>query len=256
MSYAFLDGLRGFGALAVYFSHFIATFYPYFLYGKPKDYETNPKWHEPPTWLMVVNNTPLHIITNGPFWVTIFFILSGFVLTLRWFKTRKQQSIYGAVFRRYFRLMLPLLAIIMIYYLVAKLDATKDPGTLKKVKLKYYWEVIFDGLLGTWFGVRDYTYVTWTLTIELWASYFCFFLAETVVWYRYRYWLYIAVFATLYTGRLLDDFNLTHYGFTGKENNSMVDVNLRAYLPLFTLGVIFSDVENLKLPKGELVPFE
>lgn len=49
---------------------------------------------------------------------------------------------------------------------------------------------------------------------------------------------------------------MTHYGFNAKENNSKIDVNLRAYLPLFTFGVIFSDVENLKLPKGELVPFE
>lgn len=49
---------------------------------------------------------------------------------------------------------------------------------------------------------------------------------------------------------------MTHYGFNAKENNSKIDVNLRAYLPLFTFGVIFSDVENLKLPKGELMPFE
>lgn len=226
------------------------------LYGRPQNWETSPKWHEPPVWLLWLNNTPLHILTNGPFWVAIFFILSGFVLTLRWFKTRQHRSIYGAVFRRYFRLMLPLLAIIVLIYLVAKTDCTSQPGTLKKVKLKYYYEVILDGLLGTWFGVADYTYVTWTLTVELWGSYFCFFLAETVVFYRYRYWLYLAVFATLYTGRLLDDLNVTHWGFTAKENNSKLDVNLRAYLPLFTFGVIFSDVENLKLPKGELVPFE
>ena len=116
--------MRGFGALAVYFSHFIATFYPYFLYGKPKDFETNPSWHEPPTWLLVLNNTPLHVLTNGPFWVTLFFILSGFVLSLRWYKTRAHRSIYGGIFRRYFRLMFPLLFIICLYYLVAKMDMT------------------------------------------------------------------------------------------------------------------------------------
>ena len=33
----YLEGLRGIGALIVYFHHFIVNFHPYFLYGKPKD---------------------------------------------------------------------------------------------------------------------------------------------------------------------------------------------------------------------------
>ena len=60
--------------------------------------------------------------------------MSGFVLTLRWFKVRNQSSIYGGVFRRYLRLALPLFFILQIYYLVAKTDATWKEGTLAKVK--------------------------------------------------------------------------------------------------------------------------
>jgi len=35
--YMYLEGLRGIGALIVYFHHFVVNFHPYFLYGKPKD---------------------------------------------------------------------------------------------------------------------------------------------------------------------------------------------------------------------------
>ena len=99
--------------------------YPYFLYGRPapgsKEAE---KFHEPPAWLMFSQNSPLHVLSNGSFWVCQFFILSGFVLTLRWFKVRNQSTIFGGVFRRYIRLAMPLFFIMLLYYAVAKLDLT------------------------------------------------------------------------------------------------------------------------------------
>ena len=64
----------------------------------------------------------MRVFIDGKFWVAVFFILSGFVLTLRWFKTRAHKSIYGATFRRYWRLMLPVLAINILYYLFAHID--------------------------------------------------------------------------------------------------------------------------------------
>jgi len=42
---------------------------------------------------------------------------------------------------------------------------------------KSYLEFLLDSLIGTWFGMNDYTYVTWTLAVELWATYYVFLLA-------------------------------------------------------------------------------
>jgi peptidoglycan/LPS O-acetylase OafA/YrhL len=54
MNYAFLDGLRGFGALTVYLQHFAYELYPYFLYGRPEPgTKAAEEFHEPPKWLMI-----------------------------------------------------------------------------------------------------------------------------------------------------------------------------------------------------------
>ena len=84
LSYSLAGLKRGFGALAVYLCHFLHERYPYYLYGRPKQgTKASENFHEPPTWIKIVHGTPLHIVTNGSFWVGLFFILSGFVLTLR-----------------------------------------------------------------------------------------------------------------------------------------------------------------------------
>jgi peptidoglycan/LPS O-acetylase OafA/YrhL len=214
ISYGFLDGLRGFGALAVYLSHFIATFYPYELYGRPSTWQSDPEWHEPPYWITWIYNSPFHIITNGPFWVTLFFILSGFVLSLRWYKTRNHKSIYGGVFRRYFRLMLPLLTIYYLYYFVAHIGWTTDEKSLAKIKGKYFFDVLVDGTIGVWFGNNDYTYVTWTLSVEMWASFYVFIVAETVTFYQHRWALYLGPILFLYIPRILEEYGLVKYNFT------------------------------------------
>lgn len=65
---------------------------------------------------------PVSALRNGDLWVSIFFILSGFVLPLNFFKTGRESCISGGVMRRYFRLMIPVLMIQSIYYFCARLD--------------------------------------------------------------------------------------------------------------------------------------
>ena len=112
INYAFLNGLRGLGALAVYLYHD----YNWFPEGGPAytDGKTDP------AWITTFKATPFTVFVHGYFWVIVFFILSGFVLPLRWFKTHKADCIWSGCFRRYFRLMIPYWVIISIYYLVAK----------------------------------------------------------------------------------------------------------------------------------------
>lgn len=161
INYEALNGLRGFGAVAVYFSHLIMFFYP-----SPDQTDEEVIPISNPPWLRYARMTPLVVLINGYFWVIVFFILSGFVLPLSYFKTGKTSALYGGSFRRYPRLMLPVLYVISIYYLVVKLGVTFRVA-FHATKLKNFGTLLLDGLIGTWIGNHDYTVVTWSLSIEL-----------------------------------------------------------------------------------------
>jgi peptidoglycan/LPS O-acetylase OafA/YrhL len=70
-----LDSLRGLAALIVVVGHFAAMFHPAMVFG-----------HGPPGgWESLFSSTPLHLLCSGHFAVCLFFILSGFVLSVRTF---------------------------------------------------------------------------------------------------------------------------------------------------------------------------
>ena len=115
--------------MAVYFSHFLNEFYPYGMEGHGER-----RSDHIPDWINFIYNSPFYVFIHGSFWVYVFFILSGFVLSIRWFKTRNHRSIYGAVFRRYLRLMLPVLGVHIIYYFFTHIDVMQDDAIMNSVK--------------------------------------------------------------------------------------------------------------------------
>lgn len=108
----------------------------------------------------------------------VFFVLSGFVLPLKFFKDKRPQSIQGGMLRRYPRLMLPCLVVISLIYTIIKLGIT-DSVAYKFAKKKNFFTMMMDALVGTWVGNRDYVGVVWTLCIELWCSIFVYVIAYT-----------------------------------------------------------------------------
>ena len=83
IDYKFLDGIRGIGAFGVYLNHFILRFYPWY---KEAEMDDPKQKYFPPDWVRV---TPFRLVYNGNLWVTVFFILSGFVLPLSFFKSMR-----------------------------------------------------------------------------------------------------------------------------------------------------------------------
>lgn len=224
-----MDGLRGMGAFAVYLSHFRDQFYPY---PTAEDIAAGEDTRHLPD---AFRNSPLQIIHHGYFWVLVFFILSGFVLPLRFFRTGNTTSITAGTFRRYLRLMLPLLVILSLYYLFMKMDAM-GPYTFKRIKGKGFMHVLVDGLFGTWLCDDSWSTATWTLSIELVATFLLYLLAQTAVQYRARYWLYFAACLFIWIPQVTDKAGLTKLDF-GK---------LIIHLPVFFLGAILADFETLK----------
>lgn len=69
---AYIDGLRGIGALLVLFCHFACAFVPG-LYYPDLNHSFESIWH----------GTPLNVITNGNMAVQMFFLLSGYMITMK-----------------------------------------------------------------------------------------------------------------------------------------------------------------------------
>jgi len=246
-----LNGLRGWGAFAVFLFHFQEAFWKMDAHPKDQDpdHPLDGSWNTP-TWVWWARNSPLGIIMSGYGAVSVFFVLSGFVLPLSWFKSRSYSSIYGGLFRRYLRLMLPMLLCLSFYYIAAKMDFTTRKGTFGKVKPKTFLEFLEDGTIGVWFMNTDYAGLTWTLSVELFASYFIYVIALVPIHYNGRFWVYGLTLFFAYLPRFTDAYNFTQYGFDSMyaaRPSYLYDKAIRMHLPTFAWGVIFADIECINI---------
>lgn len=228
INYAYMDGIRGLGSFSVYLSHFFDQFYPI-----PSQEMLDDGWERIlPDWL---RNTPAKILYHGYFWVIVFFILSGFVLPMNFFRSGRQTCITGGTFRRYLRLMLPVLMIVSLYYLCLKLDFMGD-YTFERIKTKTFVDLIFDTIFLTWFGDDSWSTATWTLSIELFATFFIYLLSQTAVQYRNRYWIYFGAFLFIWFPMITD-----FQGWTKYKVHKTISL-----FPVFFVGTILADLENIK----------
>ena len=105
-----LDGLRGIAALTVVVFHYLSAFVP----ALTPDQTANPYW---------LSDTPLAVLFNGPFAVVVFFVLSGFVVSKA--AHRKDDPLPLTVGLRYLRLTIPMLASVLIAWLLLTMFATE-----------------------------------------------------------------------------------------------------------------------------------
>ena len=110
------------------------------------------------------------------------------------------------------------------------------PYTFKRIKGKTFMHVLIDGLFGTWLCDDSWSTATWTLSIELVATFLVYLLAQTAVQYRMRYWFYFAACLFIWIPQVTDKVGLTKLDF-GK---------LIVHLPVFFLGAILADFETMK----------
>jgi len=172
----YIDSLRGFAALSVCFSHFALAF--------------NPSY----SFLTQFHNHPIHFLWDGAAAVSLFFVLSGFVLSLKYFnKENYNLSLLKFYIARIFRLMLPfivcLLASYWAYTFIWQLYVTQPETTpwlynewsmLEKQKDSSFWTQFFLVLPQT---SHFYVPQAWTLTLELQLS---FLLPLLMVWIKHK----------------------------------------------------------------------
>lgn len=185
------DGLRGLAALSVTITHFIAAFLPsllFYNYGA-----LFPRPVEPGPLADVFGSPAFTLFYNGHFPVLIFFVLSGYVLTLSWFERADAGPVLQRrLWSRYLRLNLPIMAAIALAWLAfsaglmhtgqaAQLSGSTNwlasfyrPGLTGLEALK---EALFGSIV---LGSASFLPPLWTLKIEFIGSIYIllFFLAK------------------------------------------------------------------------------
>ena len=146
--------------------------------------------------------------------------------------------------RRYFRLMLPVLMIQSIHYLCARLDLF-GKSTLNYLKNKTFGDLLWAGILETWWGGHSIMHQTWTLSIEFWGSFFIYLVALTAHNYKYRFFFYTAIITFFYSMTYIGFLNLTYY--------KVEFGSIPSQLPLFVFGAALADMEMMvKRPLDKL----
>lgn len=172
--------------------------------------------------------------------VGLFFILSGFVLPLNFFKKHRSgdpnahDSIINGTFRRYIRLMIPVMTAYSIYFFCGKVgmwNHDSNPGNYNNHVFK---DIFKDGIYKTWFGQSNWIGATWTLEFELLSTFFVYLLAQTVVEYRFRWVIYWLACHVMWRG-------------TSKFSPSNLQI-VFFRLPQFFSGVLYADLETMENP--------
>lgn len=167
-----LDGLRGIAALLVVVTHFIQAFAPGVF---SADTQIDHGYEK------LVAGTPLNLLVHGHFWVAVFFVLSGYVLSLPGIRNPSSRWALSSMFKRYPRLAIPAVASTVFAWGLGVVTQSRhltfitpvtftqmpnpyvDPGTLAGAIAQGGFGAFFD-------GSSQINPVLWTIGIELFGS--------------------------------------------------------------------------------------
>lgn len=202
------EGIRGIASLAVFIGHLVIAFWPV-LYNPGHPYMILY-----PNWVVSLAEGPTRVLIDGQFAVVLFFLLSGFVLSLGYFRHPTGDAIASGAARRYLRLMLPAsVSIILAYYVMkrgwmynqwASVHMTQLLS-MPHVWLSYFYNfnpnslsAIREAVWDTFFtGGCNYNKNLWTMSVELAGSFLVYAFVSMFGSLRYRIVYYLAVGAVL-----------------------------------------------------------
>jgi len=191
----YLEGMRGIAALIVVVSHFFQLFLPATLVSGQNLEHTK--------YEAMIRSNPLNFFYNGNFSVCLFFILSGYVLSARFFQTKDETSFYQTALKRYPRLAIPAFISVFIGFLISashlSFFETIQPitSTLMQNPFEQHHSLIdtfYHGFILNFFHYEStYNPVLWTMTYELFGSFLIFSFLWLVGKHTIRYAVYIVL---------------------------------------------------------------
>lgn len=175
--------------------HFMLGFFPAVIHG------WSAHLHNP--FEISIYQTPLSVLVAGNFAVTLFFMLSGFVLTYR-YMAGEQKTLFPAAAKRYFRLM-PLVAVsILGAYVVMKFGAITGGAAGHATGSDWlptyftfnpnFFNAVWEAGIGAFMkpvDAQSYNPLLWTIYYELVGSLVVFGLASLLRGHSKRWLVYI-----------------------------------------------------------------
>lgn len=195
-----LEGLRGIAAIVVVLYHACLFFYPSIFFG-PCAYRATHGIH----FENSLYGQPFMGLIYGTFSVSIFFILSGFVLSVGYFKTGDETIVKKLAAKRYFRLMIPALVSILITWFILAIGLAVFKQHAQNITQSDWligmWNMVpnfstalWQGLMGIFQGDVTYNPVLWTMKFELIGSFMVFGSLMLFGKNKYRWILYLGLF--------------------------------------------------------------
>lgn len=193
----YLEGLRGAAALMVFFCHFSYAFY-YALYST-EIVEAN----MPGNLDAYLSVTPLNILYNGKLAVQIFFILCGYVISIRYFETGNKDYLVKSAVKRYFRLLVPILFLEVVTFFLMKIGAYHNEAAAVISKSQDWFmdfniqnptiltllkEIFFDAFFGEPYY---YNNILWIIKYEFLGSLMVYGILYITGKWKYRDIIYI-----------------------------------------------------------------
>jgi peptidoglycan/LPS O-acetylase OafA/YrhL len=188
MRFGFLDGLRGWAAVIVLFHHV-------FVDGLP----ANDFMADRLFWARI-------FFMNGTFAVCLFFVISGFSLSISYLQTGDERGLARMAAGRYVRLAIPIFAICSITYLLLALNiippfaerphpldifGTFTPSVAGLFEFSLVGAFVFQS------NVENYDPPLWTMFYEFLGSFMVFATVAVVRSWRLRTWMLATLFVAL-----------------------------------------------------------
>jgi peptidoglycan/LPS O-acetylase OafA/YrhL len=192
----YLQGLRGCAAVVVVLHHYVIAFYPGAIFdGAPRHTALE----------QAFLRTPLGAFISGRPMVCLFFILSGYVLSLPYFgpSARSLGDLWAAAVKRPIRLVGLVIATMLASLLLARGGCYFDgpagalTGAGPQPVFSLGWPSFLRDLRNPFASGTTYNESLWTITTELIGSYLVFGLVLLVRRGRFHWWLYLLAGALL-----------------------------------------------------------
>lgn len=226
---SYLEGLRGFAAIMVFLCHFGYAFY-FALFSTDVSQANMPGNLD-----AIIAVTPFNMLYNGKLAVRIFFLLCGYVISIKYFQTRDKKYLVNGAIKRYFRLIVPILVIEVITYLLMKIGAYHNGAAALISKSEWFVgfnscepsvigmlkEAFFDSFFGV---ASNYNNILWIIKYEFLGSLLVFALLYVTGNWKYRDILYILLiglcirndYVCILIGMLMCDVMQNQSTFIGK----------------------------------------
>lgn len=160
MKYNFFEGLRGLCCLIVIIDHCVNTFAPWI-----RSNETNQN-----SILKIISETPLNLIYSGIPSVYLFFLMSGFVLSLGYWKYG-ESYLAPASIRRIPRLVIPCFFAAILFYTTYKISASLNIESQKINLIGIIKESLY---YAPFKGQIQYNGPLWTISNEIIGTFLVF----------------------------------------------------------------------------------